>query len=106
MIFTRSTRDEVVHGAEDHPSGYSPEYLLKEVATGRENYYTGAVAAGEPPGRWWGARRRGARPAGLVDAQDMTRAVRAVPRPARRAVHATRRGGTRCPPSATPAAGT
>ena len=24
--------------------GYSPEYLLKEVATGRENYYTGAVA--------------------------------------------------------------
>jgi hypothetical protein len=36
--------------------GYTPEYLLKEVATGRENYYTGAVAAGEPPGRWWGAR--------------------------------------------------
>ena len=31
--------------------GYSPEYLLKEVATGRENYYTGAVTAGEPPGR-------------------------------------------------------
>ena len=26
--------------------GYSPEYLLKEVATGRENYYTGAVADG------------------------------------------------------------
>ena len=35
-------------------SGYSPEYLLKEVAAGRENYYTGAVAEGEPPGRWWG----------------------------------------------------
>jgi hypothetical protein len=34
--------------------GYSPDYLLKEVATGRENYYTGAVTAGEPPGRWWG----------------------------------------------------
>ena len=35
--------------------GYSPDYLLKEVATGRENYYTGAVIEGEPPGRWWGA---------------------------------------------------
>ena len=53
-------------------SGYSPEYLLKEVATGRENYYTGAVAAGEPPGRWYG---RGAKTLGLageVDTQDMT----------------------------------
>src|SRR3954454_24513725 len=52
-------------------TGYSPEYLLKEVATGRENYYTGAVAAGEPPGRWWGtgAEQLGLR--GLVDAQDM-----------------------------------
>ena len=36
----------------------------------------------------------------------MTRALRAVPRPARRGVPATRPGGTRCPPSATPAAGT
>ena len=26
-------------------TGYSPDYLLKEVATGRENYYTGAVTA-------------------------------------------------------------
>ncbi|WP_338051416.1 MobF family relaxase [Pseudonocardia acidicola] len=52
--------------------GYSPEYLLREVATGRENYYTGAVAEGEPPGRWWGrgAEQLGLR--GLVDAQDMT----------------------------------
>ncbi|MFD1235879.1 MobF family relaxase [Pseudonocardia benzenivorans] len=52
-------------------SGYSPEYLLKQVATGRENYYTGAVAEGEPPGRWWGAgaERLGLR--GLVEAQDM-----------------------------------
>jgi hypothetical protein len=39
-------------------SGYSPEYLLKEVATGRENYYTGAVTEGEPPGRWWAAAPR------------------------------------------------
>ncbi|GEL26780.1 hypothetical protein PSU4_57340 [Pseudonocardia sulfidoxydans NBRC 16205] len=52
-------------------NGYSPEYLLKEVATGRENYYTGAVTDGEPPGRWWGAgaERLGLR--GLVDAGDM-----------------------------------
>ncbi|MGD9986344.1 MobF family relaxase [Pseudonocardia sp.] len=52
-------------------SGYSPDYLLKQVATGRENYYTGAVTEGEPPGRWWGtgAERLGLH--GLVEAQDM-----------------------------------
>ncbi len=49
--------------------GYSPEYLLKEVATGRENYYSGAVAAGEPPGRWWGAGAEQLGLRGLVDAQ-------------------------------------
>lgn len=52
-------------------NGYSPEYLLKEVATGRENYYTGAVAEGEPPGRWWGAGAERLGLTGLVDAQDM-----------------------------------
>ncbi|ODU04277.1 MAG: TrwC relaxase [Pseudonocardia sp. SCN 72-86] len=52
--------------------GYSPEYLLKEVATGRENYYTGAVIEGEPPGRWWGAGAESLGLSGLVDAQDMT----------------------------------
>jgi conjugative relaxase-like TrwC/TraI family protein len=52
-------------------SGYSVEYLLKEVATGRENYYTGAVAVGEPPGRWWGAGAERFGLSGLVDAQDM-----------------------------------
>jgi len=51
--------------------GYSPEYLLKEVATGRENYYTGAVADGEPPGWWWGAGAERLGLSGLVDAQDM-----------------------------------
>jgi conjugative relaxase-like TrwC/TraI family protein len=30
-------------------------YLTGAVAGGRENYYTGAVSAGEPPGRWYGA---------------------------------------------------
>ena len=52
-------------------SGYSPQYLLKEVATGRENYYTGAVAAGEPPGRWWGAGAESLDLTGEVDAQTM-----------------------------------
>ncbi|MCF7547426.1 MobF family relaxase [Pseudonocardia sp. WMMC193] len=52
-------------------NGYSPEYLLKEVATGRENYYTGAVADGEPPGRWWGAGAEKLGLRGLVDAGDM-----------------------------------
>ncbi|WP_308816399.1 MobF family relaxase [Pseudonocardia alni] len=52
-------------------NGYSPEYLLKEVATGRENYYTGAVADGEPPGRWWGAGAEKLGLHGLVEAQDM-----------------------------------
>src|SRR5690606_19357986 len=41
-------------------------------ATGRENYYTGAVAAGEPPGRWNGRGAANLGLAGEVDAQDMT----------------------------------
>ena len=52
-------------------NGYSPDYLLKQVATGRENYYTGAVAEGEPPGRWWGAGAERLGLQGLVEAQDM-----------------------------------
>ncbi|GAA4536657.1 MobF family relaxase [Pseudonocardia xishanensis] len=52
--------------------GYSPDYLLKEVATGRENYYTGAVIEGEPPGRWWGAGAESLGLSGLVEAHDMT----------------------------------
>ena len=35
--------------------GHSVDYYLDAVATGRESYYTGAVAEGEPPGRWYGA---------------------------------------------------
>ena len=52
-------------------SGYSPDYLLKEIAAGRENYYTGAVTDGEPPGRWSGAGAENLGLTGLVDAQDM-----------------------------------
>ena len=53
-------------------SGHSVAYLTDEVATGRENYYTGAVAAGEPPGRWYGAGAEALGLHGLVDTQDMT----------------------------------
>jgi conjugative relaxase-like TrwC/TraI family protein len=53
-------------------SGHSAAYLTDAVATGRENYYSGAVAAGEPPGRWYGAGATALGLHGLVDAQDMT----------------------------------
>lgn len=53
-------------------SGHSASYLTDQVAAGRENYYTGAVAAGEPPGRWYGAGAEALGLQGLVDTQDMT----------------------------------
>src|SRR5215468_5501921 len=53
-----------------HP-GHSVEYLTREVATGRENYYTGAVTEGEPPGRWYGTGAEVLGLTGLVDHQDM-----------------------------------
>jgi conjugative relaxase-like TrwC/TraI family protein len=52
-------------------SGHDPDYLLTAVATGRENYYTGAVAAGEPPGRWSGRGAEALGLTGLVEAGDM-----------------------------------
>ncbi|MEU8639107.1 relaxase domain-containing protein [Amycolatopsis sp. NPDC048633] len=51
--------------------GYSVRYLTEEVAKGRENYYTDAVAAGEPPGRWYGSGAEELGLTGLVDEQDM-----------------------------------
>ncbi|MGQ0843481.1 MAG: MobF family relaxase [Sporichthyaceae bacterium] len=53
-------------------SGHSATYLTDAVATGRENYYSGAVAAGEPPGRWYGTGAEGLGLVGTVHAQDMT----------------------------------
>jgi ribosomal protein S18 acetylase RimI-like enzyme len=53
-------------------SGHSARYLTDAVAVGRENYYTGAVAAGEPPGRWYGAGAEKLGLTGLVDTLDMT----------------------------------
>src|SRR3981081_1692518 len=50
-------------------SGHSVDYFLNAVATGRENYYTGAVAAGEPPGRWSGRGEAGLGTVRLGDSQ-------------------------------------
>ncbi|SFJ75074.1 relaxase domain-containing protein, partial [Amycolatopsis regifaucium] len=52
-------------------NGYSVSYLTEEVAKGRENYYTDAVAEGEPPGRWYGGGAEKLGLSGLVDEQDM-----------------------------------
>ncbi|GAA3224617.1 hypothetical protein GCM10017691_12760 [Pseudonocardia petroleophila] len=54
--------------------GHSVRYLTDEVATAREGYYTGAVAAGEPPGLWWGKGAESLGLAGEVDA-DLMEAV-------------------------------
>ena len=51
--------------------GHAVKYLTREVATGRENYYTGAVTEGEPPGRWYGVGAEALGLTGLVDHQDM-----------------------------------
>jgi conjugative relaxase-like TrwC/TraI family protein len=51
--------------------GHSVQYLTREVAAGRENYYTGAVAEGEPPGRWYGRGAEVLGLRGLVDHRDM-----------------------------------
>ncbi|MGH3867250.1 MAG: MobF family relaxase [Pseudonocardiaceae bacterium] len=47
--------------------GYDTRYLTDAVSGGREGYYTGAVAAGEPAGLWYGA---GAAVLGLVGEVD------------------------------------
>ncbi|MEJ3652037.1 MobF family relaxase [Actinomycetes bacterium KLBMP 9759] len=47
--------------------GHDTDYLNDAVAKGREGYYTGAVAAGEPPGIWYG---KGAEALGLVGEVD------------------------------------
>ena len=52
-------------------TGHDTRYLTEAVAEGRESYYTGAVAAGEPPGRWFGAGAERLGLAGTVDADLM-----------------------------------
>ena len=87
-------------------SGYSPDYLLNEVATGRENYYTGAVAEGEPPGRWWGAGAEKLGLSGLVDAQDMRALYERFLDPRARRLPRPGAVGRGARPSATPAGAT
>lgn len=48
--------------------GYDVGYLTKEIAGGREGYYTTAVAAGEPAGTWSGAGAAALGLTGEVDA--------------------------------------
>jgi len=52
-------------------SGHDVGYLLGPVAGGRESYYTGAVAAGEPAGLWYGAGAELLGLRGEVDAEVM-----------------------------------
>jgi hypothetical protein len=51
--------------------GHDTDYLTEAVAKGREGYYTGAVAAGEPPGLWYGAGAAALGLSGEVDAETM-----------------------------------
>lgn len=51
--------------------GHDTDYLTDAVAKGREGYYTGAVAAGEPPGIWHGAGAAELGLTGEVDAEVM-----------------------------------
>lgn len=55
-------------------TGYDTRYLTEAVAGGREAYYTGAVAAGEPDGLWYGAGAERLGLSGVVDA-DLMEAV-------------------------------
>jgi conjugative relaxase-like TrwC/TraI family protein len=52
-------------------AGNNPRYLLDQVAAGREGYYTDAVTAGEPPGRWFGRAARVLGLTGEVDSELM-----------------------------------
>src|SRR2546421_604999 len=51
--------------------GHDTRYFTDAVATGREGYYTGAVAGGEPPGIWYGSGATALGLAGEVDADLM-----------------------------------
>lgn len=51
--------------------GHDTAYLTDAVGGGREGYYSAAVAAGEPPGVWYGAGAEALGLAGKVDADLM-----------------------------------
>ena len=77
--------------------GHSVTYLTREVATGRENYYTGAVIEGEPPGRWYGAGAEALGLTGSGGSPGHGGAVRALRRPARPGVQGPGPVGRRRP---------
>ncbi|MDQ2710528.1 MAG: relaxase domain-containing protein, partial [Actinomycetota bacterium] len=52
-------------------SGNSVRYYTDATGVQRENYYTGAVAEGEPPGRWYGCGAAALGLSGQVRTQDM-----------------------------------
>ena len=52
--------------------GYDTKYMTDAVEGGRETYYTGADAAGEPAGLWHGAGAEALGLSGEVDAEQMT----------------------------------
>lgn len=54
--------------------GYDTGYLTEAVAGGREGYYTGAVAAGEPAGLWYGQGAADLGLSGEVD-EDLLRGI-------------------------------
>ena len=52
-------------------TGHDVDYVTRQVGAGREGYYTGAEAAGEPPGLWYGAGAELLGLSGEVDPEQM-----------------------------------
>lgn len=52
-------------------TGHDVDYFTDAVAKGRDDYYTGATHAGEPPGRWYGKGADALGLSGEVDAEVM-----------------------------------
>ncbi len=68
-------------------AGYDTKYLTDQVARGQEGYYTDAVTAGEPPGRWYGAGAADLGLSGEVDAELMAAVYAHALDPRDRAAH-------------------
>ncbi|MGH3770201.1 MAG: MobF family relaxase [Pseudonocardiaceae bacterium] len=73
--------------------GYDTRYLTDAVSGGREGYYTGAVAAGEPAGLWYGAGAAVLGLAGEVDAELMEALYSHLRDPRHEAAHDRERWG-------------
>jgi conjugative relaxase-like TrwC/TraI family protein len=77
--------------------GYDTTYLTDAVSAGREGYYTGAVAAGEPAGLWYGAGADELGLAGEVDAELMEAVYGSLLDPRDPAAHDRARWGEAAP---------